>query len=551
VKTPIEYLQNADEETLSRLLRLGLPESDPRSDTLEKDGDCLAGRIISGYELLRELGRGGSGVVYLARQNSLNRLAAFKVLNSHQFRNENSRLRFHREAQVVAQLRHPRIVRVFDFGTWQGTPFYSMAYIEGGNLKQRIQSNILSWQQAAAWTASIAETVSSAHEQGILHRDLKPQNILVDHDDQLHLADFGLARKIEDTDGLTSTGSILGSVHYLAPELLSSMPDEASVASDIYAIGAIFYEMLTGIPPFAGNSFSELADNIRRLDPIPPGQLRPSLPSELEAICLKCLRKKSAQRYSTASEIAEAIKRQTATLGTKKRRVSFSRYASPARGKAGWLAACALSLILILLVVDGRNIVSDDGELSSHEAPPSDIVAIDPSDAGTTRLLPGDPAVSVDAWGWSSANGCWSCSLPRLQGSTLQVPLAHPTVDFDLSMTFNAISDADLAAYSRNMPHPDINQDYVANVGAYDNGRSLLRVFGAELAASTVQLEPGESHVVQLSRRHGWIVLFLDSKRILFHRDPQSSLFVDRLVVWGGFGGSQRVFQICYRLPHS
>jgi serine/threonine protein kinase len=218
-----------------------------------------------------------------------------------------------------------------------------MQFIEGANLKERIRRGVLPWQQAADWAASISETVHFAHGEGVFHRDLKPQNILVDQQDQLHLVDFGLARKLEDSEGLTMTGTIVGTIHYLAPELLTG--GNLSAASEVYAIGAVLYEMLTGIPPFAGESLTELMENIRRGSPVPPSQLRPSIPIALEIVCLKCLRRAPSRRYAAAGELRDALRRSLkASSGAWMSDIFHD--AARLRLRLGWIALLVVFLAL-------------------------------------------------------------------------------------------------------------------------------------------------------------------------------------------------------------
>lgn len=297
----------SEPEVLCRLLQIGLEPLRAEMESGDSPPAETVVKVIAGYELFRELGRGGSGVVYLARQPGLRRLVALKILGGGQFEDRTVRQRFQREAELVAALQHPRIVRIYEYGIWENLPYYSMQYVEGTNLQERLQARQLSWQQATQWAASIAETVDFAHRKGVLHRDLKPANILIDLDEQLHLTDFGLARRIEEAQGLTLIGTVVGTPHYIAPEVLSSYGRDVSPAADLYAIGTILYEMLAGIPPFTGKNLAEISEDIRRRDPIPPSRIRSGIPRQLDAICLKALRKRPHQRYASAQELAEAL----------------------------------------------------------------------------------------------------------------------------------------------------------------------------------------------------------------------------------------------------
>jgi serine/threonine protein kinase len=167
---------------------------------------------------------------------------------------------------------------------------------------------VLPWRKAVQWIAGISEAVAHAHQLGIFHRDLKPQNILIDQNEQIHLADFGLARRLEDTVGITLTGGLVGTLHYVAPEALENPGASLSVASEIYSIGAILYETLTGVPPFGGHSLAEITDNIRRNEAVPPRKIRPSIPIKLENICLRCLRKSPEKRFTDANDLLLALR---------------------------------------------------------------------------------------------------------------------------------------------------------------------------------------------------------------------------------------------------
>ncbi|MBX3745556.1 MAG: protein kinase [Verrucomicrobiae bacterium] len=261
------------------------------------------------YDLEREIAHGGMGVVYRARQRSLGRTVAVKLLLLGRHASQESIQRFHREAQAVASLRHPHIVAIHEIGECDGQPFFSMEYVEGLNLAELIRAGPLAPREAATHARTIAEAVHHAHNQGILHRDLKPSNILVDAFGGLRITDFGLARPLDGSSDLTETGRVLGTPHYLAPEAATGRIEEVGPPSDLYAIGAILYELLTGRPPFLAQSIPETLLRIRETDPVSLRRLNPALPEDLETICLKCLEKSPAARYATAQALADDLDR--------------------------------------------------------------------------------------------------------------------------------------------------------------------------------------------------------------------------------------------------
>jgi serine/threonine protein kinase len=241
------------------------------------------------YEVLDEIARGGQGVVYRARQVNLDRIVAVKVLHQSGRTTQDEIERFEREARVTAQLKHPNIVAVYDVGHYAGQPFIVMEYVDGSNLSELVGDSPLPPKRAAYYVHIAARAIEVAHEQGVMHRDLKPSNILIDKGNHLRVTDFGLAKMIEAGPRLTETGIILGTVGYISPE--QAVGDSASVGppSDVYSLGAILYELLTTRPPFAAPTFLETLRLVQTTPPIPPRELDPAIPPNLEAICLKCL----------------------------------------------------------------------------------------------------------------------------------------------------------------------------------------------------------------------------------------------------------------------
>lgn len=263
---------------------------------------------IPGYELLNELGRGGMGVVYQARQASLNRIVALKMVLSGAYTGEVERRRFIQEAQSVARLKHPNIVQVFDFGEHHGHLYYAMEYLEGGNLTTRIKGK----PQPATWAAQfvevLARAVQHAHEAGILHRDLKPDNIFLTADGTPKIGDFGLARHTHQQD-LTASGVVVGTPNYMAPEQAVGRTADIGPATDVYALGTILYELLTGRPPFRSETTLETLTKVCSEEPVTASRFNPILPRDLETVCMKCLSKEPSQRYPTAEALADDLKR--------------------------------------------------------------------------------------------------------------------------------------------------------------------------------------------------------------------------------------------------
>ncbi len=268
--------------------------------------DALPERL-GPYEILEELGRGGMGRVYAARQVGLGRIVALKVMGDAS-RNADFELRFLREAQTAARLRHPNLVAVHDFGRADGQLYFSMDYIEGGDLARRLRGRPFAPWEAASLLRKVTLALAHAHAEGVLHRDLKPSNILLDGDEP-KLADFGLATQLEAGGDLTAVTGVLGTPHYLAPEALLQGSAALSVASDLYALGVVLFELLTGRTPFAGAAPAALATLVENSEPPSPRLLAPAVPRDLETIVLKCLERDPARRYSSAIALAEDLRR--------------------------------------------------------------------------------------------------------------------------------------------------------------------------------------------------------------------------------------------------
>ncbi|MCI0748144.1 MAG: protein kinase [Verrucomicrobia subdivision 3 bacterium] len=261
------------------------------------------------YELIEEIARGGMGVVYKARQKSLDRIVALKMLLFGQHAGADLIRRFKAEAVAAGSLHHPNIVAIHEVGIHEGQHFIVMDYVDGPNLANFVREQPLSGKRAAEHVKVIAEAIHYAHEHGILHRDLKPSNVLIDSNDQPRVTDFGLARRIEGDSSLTLTGQVLGSPNYMPPEQAAADRGKLSRRSDVYGLGAILYYLLTGRPPFQGENITDTLHQVFNSEPLSPRLLQHRVPVDLETICLKCLQKEPDRRYHTAKDLAEELTR--------------------------------------------------------------------------------------------------------------------------------------------------------------------------------------------------------------------------------------------------
>jgi TolB-like protein/predicted Ser/Thr protein kinase len=259
--------------------------------------------------LLEEVGRGGQGVVFRARQKSLNRTVALKVISLGQWASKAHLRRFRLEAEAAARLEHPGIVPIHEVGERDGSCYFSMKFVEGGQLDEVARREPMPPRRAAELIAKVARTVHYAHEHGILHRDIKPGNILLDEKGEPHLTDFGLARLIESESSVTQTLDVLGTPSYMAPEQAVGNNAAVSSATDVYGLGAVLYQLLTGQPPFAGGTTYETIKLLEDTEPRPPRLLNPKIDRDLSTICLKCLEKNPKRRYTSALALAEDLER--------------------------------------------------------------------------------------------------------------------------------------------------------------------------------------------------------------------------------------------------
>ena len=431
----------------------------------------------AGYEIIRVLGRGGMGVVYEAWQVQLNRPVALKMIRAGIHASPEDLLRFVAEAEVIARLKHPNIVQVHAFGETDGQPFFEMEYVGGGSLAERLNGTPWSTRDASTFLETIARAIHEAHCQGVVHRDLKPSNILLASDGSPKIVDFGLAKLIGSDSGLTRTDAVLGSPAYMAPEQASGLARAVGPAADVYALGAVYYELLTGRSPFVAGSALEALDLVRNAEPISPSRLRPGLPRDLETICLRCLPKDPARRYASAEALADDLGR---WLGGKS---ILARPTGPLERTYRWslrnrvVAALLASISLILVggtsgmavlwtrarfeAANARNFASKEAEVNRELKRISAGLTLD---RGLTLAGSGDVArglcfmaraAEIDADGVAGLNqvaranlAAWSPIVPR---PLLTVPFASDpttvalTPDREFVVTDGSVTFRDLA----------------------------------------------------------------------------------------------------------
>jgi WD40 repeat protein/predicted Ser/Thr protein kinase len=312
--------------------------------------------VISGYEIIKELGRGGMGVVYLAWQQGLNRLTALKMIRAGDDASPQELARFRTEAEAVARLQHPQIVQIYEIGH-EARPYIALEYVDGRSLAHHLAGTPLPARQAAQVLESLARAMHYAHQRGIVHRDLTPGNVLLTADGVAKITDFGLAKILVGGGAVqTQTGDIVGTPSYMAPEQARGKPKEVGPATDVYALGALLYEMLTGRPPFRAETPLETLHQVQADEPVSPSRLQPKLPRDLVTICLKCLQKEPRQRYASAEALAEDLRRFLAEEPIQARPASRTEKAwrwcrrNPALAAASGFAAAAFVAAVVLLV---------------------------------------------------------------------------------------------------------------------------------------------------------------------------------------------------------
>lgn len=382
-------------------------ESQPASPANSK-------RVVPGYEVLRELGRGGAGVVFLARQPGTGRLVALKQLRTGALASPEELSRFRREAESLARLDHPNIVRVYESGEQEGIPYLALEFVRGLTLAEKLITGVLAPQLAAELVEIVARGVEYSHGAGIIHRDLKPGNILLqpDPDDPQRLGipkitDFGLARTL-DTVPQTLSGALLGTPAYMAPEQINGSAGAVGPRTDVFALGAILYESLTTKPPFRGETVVDTLDLVRNSNPVPPSQIDPGIPPDLETICLKCLEKSASDRYPSAGALADDLRRFLngepihGTISTPARS-PFSRKSRPTRRIL--LSFTFIAMLTVCFI--WWNVYTGRTAPSEHEFAVSSIsaasraspVMVMPTSHGLALWLRADQGIEIDSMG--------------------------------------------------------------------------------------------------------------------------------------------------------
>jgi tRNA A-37 threonylcarbamoyl transferase component Bud32 len=310
--------------------------------------------LLPGYEILEELAQGGMGVVYKARQARLSRLVAIKRIRAGVQARPNQLARFRTEAEALARVQHPHIVQIFEVGEHDAQPFLAMELVEGESLAQKLARSLLPAHQAAGLIETLARAIHAAHERDIVHRDLKPSNVLLTGAGEPKITDFGLAKCLDNDSGPTRTGEIMGTPSYLAPEQAAGKAREVGPAADVWALGTILYEAITGRPPFQGESTLDTLTQVRLCDPVPPSRLQPRVPRDLETVCLKCLEKEPRQRYPSALALADDLGRFRAGEPVRARPASLAerglKWVKRRPAQAALAAVSATALLALLAV---------------------------------------------------------------------------------------------------------------------------------------------------------------------------------------------------------
>jgi eukaryotic-like serine/threonine-protein kinase len=330
------------------------PGADPAKGPLTDSVSSRFGSSVGGYEIQAELGRGGMGIVFRAFDPDLKRSVALKILSSGPSASIDELIRFRGEAELVAKLQHPNIVQIFEIGQHENMPFLALEYVDGGTLGKQIAGQPQPPRKAAEWVEVLARAVHVAHLEGVVHRDLKPANVLVTKSGILKVTDFGLAKNLESSVGLSHDGQLMGTPSYMAPEQAAGNLKLIGPRTDVYALGAILYELLTGRPPFRGATILDTLEQVRQVEPASPSRLVPKLPRELCTICLKCLEKSPERRYQSALDLAEDLRRWIDGERIKARPIPFWKRTARAVRRRPFLAAqVIIAVLLVGLVVLG------------------------------------------------------------------------------------------------------------------------------------------------------------------------------------------------------
>ncbi len=305
-----ETFLNHENELDAPTQRPSKPFSNPQRSVANATSEAMpgVGSCFNGYEIISEIARGGMGVVFRAKQSTLNRIVAIKMILDESTGCEDHRQRFANEAEAAAKLDHPHIVPVYDVGETHGYPYFSMAYVEGKSLASLLLKGPLEPRRAAEIAFHVADAISVAHDQQIIHRDLKPANILMDSQGLPRITDFGVCKLLSTASNLTASGEMIGTPHYMPPEQAGNADTSVCPASDVYSIGAVMYAMLTGRPPFQAANPVEVVSQVLTKDPVSPRSLNATTPVDLDVVVMKCLEKSPHSRYPSARELRDEIR---------------------------------------------------------------------------------------------------------------------------------------------------------------------------------------------------------------------------------------------------
>lgn len=498
---------------------------------------------IGRYEILREIARGGMGVVYKAYDPQLDRMVAVKLIKSGEFADREQIQRFQTEARAAAQLHHSGIVPVYEVGQQDSLNFLVMEFVEGKSLSQEVADAPLNPQSAARFMQQVAEAVQFAHDRGIIHRDLKPQNILLASDGRPRILDFGLAKRQQHDSSLTETGQILGTPSYMSPEQAQGKTDQVGRHSDVYSLGATLYYLLTGRPPFRGESQFETITQVVHREPVAPRRFNAAIPRDLETICLKCLQKQPGQRYASAQAVSDDLASflQNETIQAKR--------PSQLIRVGRWIVQhWVLSLIIASLVIQGMVFVgwflhsnspaTRDPSPATDQASPNDAEPQPTSKTQTSTisssppqqtLIPGNVLHELfdgrSLTGWRVQNGSFNIDPAPPQGPVLSIQgiancvlvnsdeeeltnyrlqltvYTHEAEDF--VVTFNEILGVDVPSFSYNLVL-SAKASYLERHAA--DGREKRRIS----EVSPFLWNPSIPRTIVLELQNGWWFVSVD-----------------------------------------
>jgi tetratricopeptide (TPR) repeat protein len=487
---------------------------------------------VPGYDVDAVLGRGGMGVVFRARHFRLGRLVALKMTLAGSYAGPQERERFRREAEAIAALRHANVVQVYDAGDWAGRPYFTMELIEGGTLAQRLAGTPQPARQAAELLATLAEAMHAAHQGGIVHRDLKPANILFTPDGTPKVADFGLARRLEGGAGLTLSGAPQGTPSYMAPEQARGQSREVGPAVDVYALGAILYELLTGRPPFRAETPAETILQVIDQEPVPPAWLNARVPRDLQTICLKCLQKEPPRRYPSAASLGADLRcfLDGEPIGARPEG-RLERLARRIRRRPGFWASVAIAMVLVVV-----SLWLAIERASVDRRRKADRAATDRAAADDLR----DMVNWLEKKSWTQARAALERANGRIGeadrgASALRKSLEQGPRDLEMVARFDAIQ-AEIAAHETDIGSESADQAYAKAFLSYGLGRTdeAPEVVSSRIRTSNIRgalvdaldtwavslrlMKPDRKawllHVARLADRDqsGWVVLGRDPR---------------------------------------